>query len=68
MNLVPQMAKIRMDKENPILAQKAQKMPLESVKMKNSKIGLRHVLSWTKRVQDPKFHASRTFDGLGKHG
>ena len=40
MNIGPQMAKIRVDKENPILAtqKSARKMPLESVKMKNYKI------------------------------
>ena len=36
MNLGPLMAKIKVDKEKAILAQKAQKRPLESVKMKNS--------------------------------
>ena len=38
MNLGPQMAKIRVDKEKPILAKKAWKMPLESFKMNNLKI------------------------------
>ena len=43
------------------------KMPLESVKIKNSKIKLRHVLSWTKREQDPKFHEGGTFGGFEKN-
>ena len=43
-------------------------MPLESVKMKNSKIGLRHVLSWPKVGLEPKFHESGTFGGLEKRG
>ena len=41
-------------------------MPLESVKMKNSKIGLRHVLSWPKLGLEPKFYESGTFGGFGK--
>ena len=41
-------------------------MPLESVKMKNSKIGLRHVLSWPKLGLEPKFHDPGTFGGFGK--
>ena len=32
------------------------KMPLESTKMKNEKIGLHHVLSWPKRRLEPKFN------------
>ena len=41
-------------------------MPLESVKMKNSKIGLRHVLSWPKLGLEPKCHKPETFGGFGK--
>ena len=41
------------------------KKTLESVIIKNSIIGLRHVLDWTKRDQDPK---SGTFGGFGKRG
>ena len=36
--------------------------------MKNSKIGLRHVLSWPKLGLEPKVHESGTFDGFGKRG
>ena len=43
-------------------------MPLESVKMKNSKIGIRHVLSWPKVGLEPKFHDPGTFGGFGKRG
>ena len=43
-------------------------MPLESVKMKNSKIGLRHVLSWPKLGLKPKFHDPGSFGGFGKRG
>ena len=56
------MAKIRVDKEKAILAYKAQKIPLESVKIK--KFWLSHALNWVKRGQDPKFH--ETFGGWGK--
>ena len=41
-------------------------MPIESVKIKISKIGLRHVLSWPKLGLEPKFHDPGTFDGFGK--
>ena len=43
-------------------------MPLESVKIKISKIGLRHVLSWPKVALEPKFHVPGTFGGFGKRG
>merc|ERR1712244_105696 len=36
------------------------------LKIKISKIGLRHVLSWPKLGLEPKFHESGTFGGLGK--
>merc|ERR1711963_1372135 len=36
------------------------------LKIKISKIGLRHVLSWPKLGLAPKFHESRTFGGFGK--
>ena len=41
-------------------------MPIESVKIKISKIGLRHVLSWPKLGLEPKFHDPGTFGGFGK--
>ena len=41
-------------------------MPIESVKIKISKIGLRHVLSWPKVGLEPKFHDPGTFGGFGK--
>ena len=41
-------------------------MPIESVKIKVSKIGLRHVLSWPKLGMEPKFHEPGTFGGFGK--
>ena len=37
--------------------------PLE---IKISKIGLRHVLSWSKLGLEPKFHDPGTFGGFGK--
>ena len=43
-------------------------MPIESVKIKISKIGLRHVLSWPKLGLEPKFHDPGTFGGFGKRG
>ena len=36
------------------------------LKIKISKIGLRHVLSWPKLGLEPKVHESGTFDGFGK--
>ena len=44
------------------------KRPIESVKIKISKIGLRHVLSWPKLGLEPKFHDPWTFGGFGKRG
>ena len=38
------------------------------LKIKISKIGLRHVLSWPKLGLEPKVHESGTFDGFGKRG
>ena len=38
------------------------------LKWKISKIGLRHVLSWSKLGLDPKFHDPGTFGGFGKRG
>ena len=35
------------------------------LKIKISKIGLRHVLSWPKLGLEPKFHESVTFGGFG---
>ena len=67
MNLGPQMAKIKVDKEKSILGfKKYQQMPLKYVKTKTTKIGVRDVLNLAKRAQDPKFHESGTFDGWGK--
>ena len=43
-----EMATIRVDKEKTILNKESWKMPLESVKMKKLKIGLRNV--WPKRA------------------
>ena len=43
-------------------------MPLESVKMKNSKIGLRHVRTRPKWRLEPKFHEAGTFGGWEKRG
>ena len=39
-------------------------MPLESVKMKNEKIGFRHILSWPKIGLQPTFHDAETFGGF----
>ena len=38
------------------------------LKIKISKIGLRHVLSWPKLGLAPKFHDPGTFGGFGKRG
>ena len=43
-------------------------MPLESVKRKNSKIGLRHVRTRPKWRLEPKFHEAGTFGGWEKRG
>ena len=47
--------------------EKTRKRPLESVKIKILKIGLRSDLSWPKLGLEPKFHDPRTFGGFGKH-
>ena len=36
------------------------------LKIKISKVGLRHVLIWSKLGLEPKFHETGTFRGLGK--
>ena len=41
-------------------------MPIESVIIKISKIGLRHVLSWPKLGLEPKFHDPGSLGGFGK--
>ena len=38
------------------------------LKIKISKIGLSHVLSWPKLGLEPKFYESGTFGGFGKRG
>ena len=45
---------------------KTRKRPLESVKIKILKIGLRSDLSWPKVGLQPKFHELGTFSGFGK--
>ena len=40
--------------------------PPPRLEMKNSKIGLRHVLSWPKLGLEPKSYESGTFGGFGK--
>ena len=45
---------------------KKRKRPLESVKIKMLKIGLRSDLSWPKVGLEPKFHDAGTFGGFGK--
>ena len=51
--------------ENPHL-KKTRKRPLESVKIKILKIGLRSDISWPKVGLEPKRHDPGTFDGFGK--
>ena len=38
------------------------------LKIKISKIGLHHVLSWSKLGLEPKCYGPRIFGGFGKHG
>ena len=38
------------------------------LKIKISKIGIRHVLSWPKLGLEPKFHEVGTFGAFGKRG
>ena len=52
------MVKISIRKKN------TRKMPLESVQMKNSKIGLRHDPTCLKWRLEPKFHDARTSGGF----
>merc|ERR1712102_143399 len=61
----PQMAKIRVDNRKGVnfLHWTIWGPPL---KIKISKIGLRHVLRWLKSGLEPKFHESGTFGGFGK--
>ena len=40
--------------------------PPPPLKIKISRIGPRHVLSWPKVGLEPKFHESGTFSGFGK--
>ena len=58
----------KFEKKQQLKAQffKNTKKNLESVKMNNSKIGLRHVLSWPKWCIEPKCHEVGTFGGFGK--
>ena len=64
MYLGPQMAKIRMENRKWSIFNTGPygDPPL---KIKISKIGLRHVLSWPKLGLEPKFHESGTFGGFG---
>ena len=48
--------------------EKTRKRPLESVKIKILKIGLRSDLSWPKVGLEQKFHEPGTFGGFGKRG
>ena len=47
---------------------KTRKRPLESVKIKILKIGLRSDLSWPKVGLEPKFHDPGSFGGFAKRG
>ena len=51
-------------KKNPF--EKTRKRPLESVKIKVLKTGLRSYLSWPKLGLEPKFHEPGSFGGFGK--
>ena len=51
-------------RKNPF--EKTPKRPLESVKIKILKIGLRSDLSWPKLGLEPKFYDPGTFGGFGK--
>merc|ERR1711923_93834 len=57
----------RKNREKPIFLT-LDHMGTPPLKMKISKIGLRHVLSWPKLGLEPKFHESGTFGGFGKRG
>ena len=50
--------------KNPF--EKTRKGPIESVKIKLLKIGLRSDLSWAKVGLEPKFHDPGSFGGFGK--
>ena len=67
MHLGPQMAKIRVETEKGSIFNTGPygDPPL---KIKISKIGLRHVLSWLKLGLTAKFHDAGTFGGFGKRG
>ena len=61
MNLGPQMADISVDNQRANF-----NTGPYGLKIKISKIGLRHVLSWPKLGLEPKFYESGTFSGFGK--
>ena len=66
MHLSPQMAKIRLDnRKGAIFNTGPYGDPL--LKVKKSKIGLRHVSSWPKLGLEPKFNESGTLGGFGKN-
>ena len=66
MSLGPQMADISVNNEMANFNTRPYGDP--SLKIKISKIGLRHVFSWPKLGLEPKFHDAGIFGGLGKRG
>ena len=64
MNLGPQMADISVDNQRANFNTGPYGDP--PFKIKVSKIGLRHVLSWPKLGIEPKCHETGTFGGFGK--
>ena len=63
MNLGPQMADISVNNQIANFNTEPHGDPL---KIKISKIGLRHVLRWPKLGLEPTFHDPGTFGGFGK--
>ena len=66
MNLGPQMADVSVDNQRANFNTGPYGDPL--LKIKISKIRLRHVVSWPKLGLESKFHKARTFGGFGKRG
>ena len=68
MALGVKMAEIFFKKPEKNPFEKTRKRPLESVKIKILKIGLRSDLRWPTLGLQPKFHDPVTFGGFGKRG
>ena len=67
-NLGPQMADISVDNQRANLNTVPYGTPPPPLKIQVSKIGARHVSSWSKLGLEPKYHDPGTFGGSGQRG